>query len=55
LEKGTPFAELAGRLSRDEIIARTAAHAPPLPNAQQLTLADVQQIADSVSKMRGEG
>jgi mono/diheme cytochrome c family protein len=53
--KGATFAELAGRLSKEQIIARTAAHAPPLPNAAQITLADVQKIADSVSKMRGEG
>lgn len=50
---GPSFEDLSGRLSRQEILARTADHAPPLPNAGQLTLADLQQIADSVAQIKG--
>ncbi|MCB1032739.1 MAG: cytochrome c [Acidobacteria bacterium] len=50
---GPPMDELASRLSREEILARTADHKPPLSNAGQLTLADLQKIADSVSQMKG--
>ena len=50
---GPPMEELAGRLSRQEILAKTADHNPPLPNAGQLTLADLQEIADSVTQIKG--
>lgn len=50
---GPSLAEISGRLSRQEILARTADHEPPLPNAGQLTLLDLQNIADSVAQIEG--
>ncbi len=50
---GPSMEDISGRLSRQEILTRTVDHSPPLPNAGQLTLADLQDIVDSISQIKG--
>jgi len=53
--QGPSLYDVGNRLTTQDIMARTSAHTTPLPNAAQLTLAEVRSLAESLSQRKGEG
>lgn len=53
--KGPSLYDVGARLSARDIVAATSAHEDPLPNAADLTLADLQSLAETLSQRKGQG